>query len=47
MRLSGYGLPNMRSQEKGDLFVIIRIYLPKNLNDKQKLLIKQLAKAGL
>ena len=47
MRLSGYGLPNMRSQGKGDLFVIIRIYLPKNLNDKQKSLIKQLAKAGL
>ena len=47
MRLSGYGLPNMRSQEKGDLFVIIRIYLPKSLNDKQKSLIKQLAKAGL
>lgn len=47
MRLSGYGLPNMRSREKGDLFVIIHIYLPKNLNDKQKSLIKQLAKAGL
>ena len=47
MRLSGYGLPNMRSQEKGDLFVIIRIYLPKSLSDKQKSLIKQLAKAGL
>ena len=47
MRLSGYGLPNMHSQGKGDLFVIIRIYLPKNLSDKQKSLIKQLAKAGL
>jgi len=47
MRLSGYGLPNMRSQEKGDLFVIIRIYLPKSLSDKQKSLIKQLAKVGL
>lgn len=47
MRLSGYGLPNMRSQGKGDLFVIIRIYLPKSLSDKQKSLIKQLAKAGL
>ncbi len=47
MRLSGYGLPNMRSQGKGDLFVIIRIYLPKSLSDKQKSLIKQLAKDGL
>jgi curved DNA-binding protein len=47
MRLSGYGLPNMRSQEKGDLFVIIRIYLPKSLSDKQKSLINQLAEAGL
>lgn len=47
MRLSGYGLPNMRSQEKGDLFVIILIYLPKSLSDKQQSLIKQLAKAGL
>lgn len=47
MRLSGYGLPNMRSREKGDLFVIIHIYLPKSLSDKQKTLIKQLAKAGL
>ena len=47
MRLSGYGLPNMHSQGKGDLFVIIRIYLPKNLSDKQKSLINQLAKAGL
>lgn len=47
MRLSGYGLPNMRGQGKGDLFVIIRIYLPKSLSDKQKSLIKQLVKAGL
>ncbi len=47
MRLSGYGLPNMRSREKGDLFVIIHIYLPESLSDKQKSLIKQLAKAGL
>jgi curved DNA-binding protein len=47
MRLSGYGFPNMSSQEKGDLFVIIHIYLPKSLSDKQKSLIKQLAKTGL
>ena len=47
MRLSGYGLPNMHSQGKGDLFVIIRIYLPKSLSDKQKSLIKQLEKVGL
>ncbi|HUV51311.1 MAG TPA: DnaJ C-terminal domain-containing protein [Anaerolineae bacterium] len=47
MRLSGYGLPNMQTREKGDLFVIINIYLPKSLSDNQKSLIKQLEKAGL
>ncbi len=47
MRLSNHGIPNMNGRGKGNLFVIINIFTPKNLNNKQKLLIKKLADVGL
>jgi len=42
MRLRGMGLPK-RSNEKGDLYAIIQIFVPKNLSPKEKELFQQLA----
>ncbi len=47
MRLSGHGLPTMKSNNKGDLFVQIQINVPKELNGEQKKLVEQLAATGL
>jgi curved DNA-binding protein len=47
MRLPGHGLPNMKSNKKGDLFVRIHISVPKQLNDRQKKLVEELAATGL
>jgi curved DNA-binding protein len=47
MRLSGHGLPTMQGKKKGDLFVQVLINVPKQLTDKQKQLVEQLADAGL
>jgi DnaJ-class molecular chaperone len=47
MRLSGRGLPHMKGNGMGDLYVTIHLVTPKTLNDEQKDLIKQLADAGL
>ena len=47
MRLPGHGLPTMKSNHKGDLFVQIQINVPKELNGKQKKLVEQLAATGL
>ncbi len=47
MRLPGHGLPAMRGSKRGDLYVHIRILMPKRLNKEQKKLIKQLEAAGL
>jgi curved DNA-binding protein len=47
MRLPGHGLPIMKGNKKGDLFVQIQIMVPKQLNDEQKKLVKQLADTGL
>jgi curved DNA-binding protein len=41
IRLSGRGMPKLKSpQTKGDLYVHVKIKIPKNLNDKQKELLK-------
>ena len=41
-RIKGKGLPSLESSRFGDLFVIIQIEVPKNLNKKQKKLLKEL-----
>ncbi len=47
MRMSGHGLPHMKDQKKGDLYVKIQVNLPKTLSDEQRKLIEKLAEAGL
>ena len=47
MRMSGHGLPHMKGNKKGDLYVKIQIKLPRQLTDEQKKLIEQLAQTGL
>jgi curved DNA-binding protein len=47
MRMSGHGLPHMKSSKKGDLYVKVQLKLPKKLTDEQKKLIHQLAATGM
>ena len=47
MRLSGHGLPTMKGNKKGDLFVRIQIKVPKHLDARQKKLVEELAATGL
>ncbi|UCH20433.1 MAG: DnaJ domain-containing protein [Deltaproteobacteria bacterium] len=47
MRLSGHGLPAMKGKKRGDLYVRIRIKIPKSLTPEQKTLIEKLAQTGL
>ena len=47
MRMSGHGLPHMKGNKKGDLYVKIQVKLPRQLTDEQKKLIEQLAEMGL
>jgi curved DNA-binding protein len=47
MRMSGRGLPHMKGNRKGDLFVKIQIKMPKQLTAEQKGLIEKLAQTGL
>jgi curved DNA-binding protein len=47
MRLANHGIPQMKGNGCGDLFVVINIIIPKELNNKQKELIKELEKTGL
>jgi curved DNA-binding protein len=47
MRLSGHGLPRMKDQGHGDLYVTIHVEMPKTLTDQQKQLIVELARTGL
>jgi curved DNA-binding protein len=47
MRLSGHGLPVMKSSKKGDLFVRIQVNIPKHLSAQQKKLVEELAATGL
>lgn len=42
-RLSGKGLPNLRSGRKGDLVVVVKIEIPKKLTKKQEELLRQFA----
>lgn len=47
LRLTGKGLPQMNSSQTGDLFVVVKVQMPKKLTDKQKALVEQLAANGL
>jgi curved DNA-binding protein len=47
MRMSGHGLPHMKGNKKGDLYVKIQIKLPKQLTKEQRNLIEKLAETGL
>ncbi len=44
IRLSGRGMPKLRSpQDKGDLFVRVKVKIPKNLSVEQKALLEEVA----
>lgn len=47
MRLPKHGIPEMKGNGCGDLFVVINILMPKELSQKQKDLIKELGNTGL
>ena len=47
MRIPGHGIPRMKGNACGDLFVVINIVMPKKLTEKQKELIQQLERTGL
>jgi len=47
MRIPGHGIPHMKGDGCGDLFVVINIDMPKELTKKQKEIIEQLEKTGL
>ena len=44
MRIKGRGIPNMNDRSVGDLFVTIKVDIPKKLSSKQKQLIDELEK---
>jgi len=47
-KMAGRGIPGMKKNEKpGDLYVQVRVKLPKTLSDEQKKLVKGLQSAGL
>ncbi len=45
-RLKGYGITQLRGTGKGDLFVKVRVEVPKKLTDKQKDLLRQFEEAS-
>lgn len=45
-KLKGKGLPHMNSTHRGDEHVIVRLMTPKRLNDEQKKILRDFAKAG-
>jgi curved DNA-binding protein len=47
MRLAGHGLPYMRKDRRGDLFVVVQVKLPKQLSPEQQELFEKLAATGL
>ncbi|OEU63006.1 MAG: integrase [Desulfuromonadales bacterium C00003094] len=47
IRLKGYGVPAKKGQAAGDLYAIIEVEVPNQLNVEQKALLKELKKAGL
>ncbi len=45
-RLKGYGITQLRGTNKGDLFVKVRVEVPKKISDKQKDLLRQFEEAS-
>jgi molecular chaperone DnaJ len=43
-RISGAGLPNLRSGRRGDLAIVVKIEIPKKLNARQEELLREFAK---
>lgn len=43
IKLKGKGIPHLNSYKKGDQIVLVNIYIPQNINSKEKSLIKELA----
>ena len=43
-KLKGKGIPNLNGRGRGDQYVKVTVEIPKNLNTKQKELIKELQK---
>lgn len=43
-RLAGRGMPRLKSAQKGDLFVRVKVKIPKNLSSKQKALLEEAAR---
>ena len=44
-RLAGRGMPRVKTaQSKGDLFVRVKVRIPKQLSDKQKQLLEEAAR---
>jgi curved DNA-binding protein len=46
-RLKGYGMPHMNDKGRGDAYVIINIAVPKELDKRQKDILKKASEAGL
>jgi curved DNA-binding protein len=47
IRLKGYGVPAKKGQAAGDLYAVIEVEVPAQLDIEQKALLKELKKAGL
>ena len=47
MRLAGMGIPYMTGDKTGDLFVVIYVNMPKELDKEQKNLVEKLVQTGL
>jgi len=47
MRLSSRGLPHMKGEGKGDLFICIQVNMPKKLTREQQTLVENLAETGM
>ncbi len=47
MRLTSQGLPHMKGNHRGDLYVVVNVSMPQQLTAKQKELIAQLSDTGL
>lgn len=46
LRLRGKGLPEVNGYGRGDLLVVINVYIPKNLNRDDKAMVEKLAKSS-
>ncbi len=42
-RLAGKGMPKLRSDQRGDLYVTLQVVLPERLNDEQRTLLQRLS----